>query len=128
MSRRFLIPLAFAASLIVAQLALAQVAILNGANSVAAGAIVSANRTAGAKTYSVWGSTTAGTGTAVVSIEGSMNSGLSWDSPPICSVTLSLSTTTASNGCTSQDKYLHLRGNVTSISGTGASVSLTAGF
>jgi hypothetical protein len=80
------------------------------------------------KTYSVWSSTTAGTGTAVVSIEGSMNGGLSWDSPPICTVTLTLSTTMASNGCTSLDRYRQLRGNVTTLTGTGAAASLGMGY
>jgi hypothetical protein len=80
------------------------------------------------KTYSADGATTGGIGTAVVSVEGSMNGGLSWDSPPICTITLSLATTLSSNGCTSLDRYRQLRGNVTTLSGTGAVVTLRMGY
>lgn len=98
-------------------------------------AIVTAATTTGAKTavrglnvektYEVVGSTGSGTGTAVVSVEGS-NGATSWSN--IGTVTLSLTTTPSSGSFTSQDRYTWLRGNVSTLTGTTATVSITAGY
>jgi hypothetical protein len=78
------------------------------------------------KTYQVSGQTTSGTGAASANIEGSNNGGLSFD--VIGTIGLTLGTTTTSDSFTSFDRYLLVRMNVTSISGTGASVSLSMGY
>jgi hypothetical protein len=80
---------------------------------------------AGTKTYQANGTTTAGAGAATILVQGS-NDGTNWDT--IGTITLVLATTTSSDGFSSQDRYAFLRGNVSAISGTGASVSLTVGF
>jgi hypothetical protein len=77
------------------------------------------------KTYQFTGSTTAGTGTAVLSIEGS-NAQASWNT--VGTSTLTLGTVTTSSGFDSGDRWTWLRAVVTTISGTGASVSITAGY
>ena len=76
------------------------------------------------KTYYASGATTAGVGAAVIAVQGSMD-GLSWDT--IGTITLTLATTAASDSFTSHDRYQYLRGNVTSLSGTNARVSLAMG-
>lgn len=119
--RHLLLALAFVASFAFAQSAL----ILSGATVTGAGTAVAGNRSPGYKTYQVTGSTSAGTGTAVVNVEGS-NNGAVFD--VIGSVSLSLTTTAVSNGFTSADRYSLVRGNVTTINGTGAAVSITAGY
>jgi hypothetical protein len=79
----------------------------------------------GMKTFHATGTTSAGTGSATINIEGSM-SGTSWD--VIGTITLTLGTSATSGGFTSNDRYAIVRGNVTAISGTGASVNLTMGY
>ena len=80
------------------------------------------------KTYFASGFTTAGSGAAVVVVEGSMD-GVSWDT--IGTITLTLSATPSaganSDSFTSHDRYRLVRGNVSSISGTNAQVSLAMG-
>lgn len=76
------------------------------------------------KTYFASGLTTAGVGAAAVAVQGSMD-GVSWDT--IGTITLTLGTTSISDSFTSHDRYRKLRGNVVSISGTGAKVSLAMG-
>lgn len=71
--------------------------------------------------YQVWGKTESGSGSATVTISGSNNGGVSWDT--LGTVTLTLGTTATSDGFSSRDRYTKLRGNVTAISGTGARVS-----
>lgn len=77
------------------------------------------------KTYQVTGQTTASTGSAVVAIEGS-NDLANWD--VIGTVTLTLGTTTTSGSFTSADRYVQVRSNVTTLTGTGAAVSATMGY
>jgi hypothetical protein len=60
-----------------------------------------------------------------VNIEGS-NDGVNWD--VIGTVTLTLSSTTSSGSFTSLDRYQNVRGNVTTLTGTGASVNASQGY
>lgn len=76
------------------------------------------------KTYQASGTTTAGSGSAVIAVEGS-NNGTSWDS--IGSITLTLGTTSTSDSFTSNDRYTQVRCNVGTLTGTGATVSATVG-
>lgn len=80
---------------------------------------------AASNTYQVTGTTTSGSGSAIVNIEGS-NDGVNWD--VIGTITLTLSTTSSSGSFSSMDRYSRIRGNVTTLSGTGAQVSATAGL
>lgn len=91
----------------------------------ATGAGVAAAGVRGVKSYQANGTTTAGAGAATIQVQGS-NNGANWDT--IGTISLTLATTTSSDGFVSDDRYAHLRGNVTAISGTGASVNLTMGF
>jgi len=97
--------------------------ILTNATTAAAGAAVRGLDVQ--KTYEAHGTTSAGAGAATVVVQGS-NSGLSWST--LGTITLVLSTTDSSGSFTSSDRYQWLRANVTSISGTGATVSITAGY
>jgi hypothetical protein len=77
------------------------------------------------KTYQANGTTGSGSGAATILVQGS-NDDSSWDT--IGTITLTLSTTNASDSFTSNDRYLYVRGNVSAISGTSASVNLTAAY
>ncbi|MFA6046776.1 MAG: hypothetical protein WC718_17475, partial [Phycisphaerales bacterium] len=68
----------------------------------------------------------AGAGAATILVQGTNNNGASWDT--IGTITLTLGTTRTSDSFTSSDRYVAVRGNVTAISGTGASVNLTMGY
>lgn len=77
------------------------------------------------KTYEFVGSTTAGTGTAVIGIQGS-NLQSSWST--IATTSLTLGTVTTSATAAGTDRWVWLRAVVTTLTGTGASVSITAGY
>lgn len=77
------------------------------------------------KTYQAYGSTQSGTGTAVVSVQGSINGGVTFDT--IGTISLTLGTVTVSDSFTSIDRYPLIRGNVTTLTGTGPNVSLVMG-
>lgn len=91
----------------------------------ATGAGTALAMTKNAKTFQAIGATTSGTGSASISIQGS-NDGSNWDT--IGSITLTLGTAATSNSFTSNDRYNQHRANVTAISGSGASVSVFAGY
>lgn len=76
------------------------------------------------KTYQASGTTTNGAGAATILIQGS-NDGTNWDL--IGTIVLVLATTTSSDSFSSDDRYAFVRGNVSAISGTGASVTVTMG-
>jgi hypothetical protein len=104
----------------------AQVALLAAATATGAGTAKAGNNSAvGVKTYQAVCRTTNGTGSAVVAVEGS-NDGANFDS--IGTITLSLTTSAASGSFTSQDRYTQNRGNVTTLTGTGATCNLTMGY
>ena len=97
---------------------------LNAVTTVSAGTPVAG--TQGGKTYQASGTTTSGSGAVSVDIEGSNNSGVSWSW--IGTITLALTNTNGTNDATdsftSYDEFAQVRGHVTSISGTGARVTL----
>lgn len=96
---------------------------LTGATATGAG-----QPTAGAalqKTYQANGTTSSGTGSATINVEGTLN-GANWD--VIGTITLTLGTSSTSDSFASADRYTQIRGNVTNISGTGASVNLAMGY
>ena len=78
-----------------------------------------------AKTYQASGATTAGSGASAVAVQCS-NNNTNWDT--LGTITLTLSSTSSSDSFVSTDRCRYLRGNVISISGTNAAVTLTVGF
>ena len=100
---------------------MASIALLSGVIATGAGSSFASQRSE--KTYQAAGTTSAGAGAATILVQGS-NDGTNWDT--IGTLTLTLATTTSSDSFTSLDRYDHIRGNVTAISGTNATVSLTA--
>ena len=123
MIRRSLLALVLTASLAASAFGQSAV-ILNGATAIGPGSALTGIRSSGNKTYQVYASTTSGTGTASVSVEGSIN-GAMWDA--IGSVTLSLTTSPTSNSFTSADRFTQVRGNVTALTGTGATATVLIG-
>lgn len=95
-------------------------------SAAATGAGDSFEGTSRPKTYQASGLVSASTGSAVIAIQGSNNGGASWDT--IGTITLSLTTTRTSDSFTSLDRYKSIRANVTTLSGTNASVQATAGY
>jgi hypothetical protein len=79
----------------------------------------------GTKTFQASGTTTAGAGSVTVGVQCSLD-GVNWDT--LGTITLTLSTTTASNSFSSNDRCVNHRANVTAISGTGASVTVRVGM
>ncbi len=71
-----------------------------------------------------FGSTTSGSGATVVSIEATNNTNGSYI--VIGTISLTLGTTVTTDGFIIQAPWKYIRGNVTSISGTGASVTIEA--
>lgn len=93
---------------------------------IATGAGSSVASVAAVKTFQASGTTSAGAGSATIAVQGSVDNGTSWDT--IGTITLTLATTSSSDSFTSDDRYPLVRGNVTAISGTGASVNLVMGY
>lgn len=97
--------------------------ILSGATATGAGtAVVLPART---KTYQAAGTTTAGSGSATVQVQCTLD-GSNWD--VLGTITLTLSTTSSSNSFASDDRCAQHRVNVSAISGTGAAVTVKAGM
>lgn len=78
----------------------------------------------GNRTFQADGTTSSGTGSATIKVQAS-NDNSNWID--LGTITLSLSTTSATDGFTSDAPWAFVRGNVTAISGTGASVNLVMG-
>lgn len=97
--------------------------LLNAVTTTGAGA-ARALRMDGKRTFQALGATTAGAGAAAVLVQVS-NDGSNWIT--IGTITLTLATTESSDGFASDAKWRYVRGNVQSISGTGAYVTLIAG-
>jgi hypothetical protein len=96
------------------------------ATAVTASGAASAVRNVSAnKTYQVTSSVGSGTGTAVVTIQGS-NDSTNWDN--VGTVTLTLSTTPISGSFSSQDRYVWIRPNASTLTGTTATYTVTMGF
>ena len=76
------------------------------------------------KTFQLEGSTSSGVGAAAVKVEASHSGRVgTWEE--VGSITLTLGTTTTSDSFSTVSIYKHYRGNVVSISGTGAKVILS---
>lgn len=77
------------------------------------------------RTFHASGTVSNSTGAATVKVQVSAD-GTTWIDA--CTVTLTLSTTAAGDGCAMSASWPLVRGNVTAISGTGATVSLYMGL
>jgi hypothetical protein len=97
--------------------------LMSGATATGAGTAQALNKNS--KTFQAVGTTSSGSGSVTVAVQCSLD-GTNYDT--IGTITLTLSTTPASNSFTSADRCNWHRGNVTAISGTGASVSLFLGM
>lgn len=76
------------------------------------------------RTFQAHGTTTAGAGAATVLVQVSNNDS---DWITLGTISLTLATTSSSDGFASDAPWKHVRGNVSAISGTGASVTLVMG-
>ena len=76
----------------------------------------------GKATYQASGTTSSGAGAATILVQGSNNNS---DWLTIGTITLTLATTSSSDGFVSDTPWAYVRGNCTAISGTGAAVTLT---
>ncbi len=74
-------------------------------------------------TFQAYGTTTAGAGAATIKIQVSNNE---TDWLDLGTISLTLSTTSSSDGFAAEAPWQYVRANVTAISGTGASVSVKA--
>jgi hypothetical protein len=118
--------LSFIVAAVLCMHAMAATTLLNAVTTTGAGVGAPGNASpVASKSYQVAGTTTAGSGSAVVLIQGS-NDGTNWDT--IGTVTLTLGTASTSGSFASQDRYMQVRGNVTTLTGTGASVTATMGY
>jgi hypothetical protein len=99
--------------------------VLSAATTTGAGAGYTAQKATGNKTFQAVGTVSNSTGSVTLNVECSIT-GTSWD--VLGTITLALTTTASSNSFTSSDRCAQVRGNVTAISGTGASVSLYLGY
>lgn len=72
-------------------------------------------------TFQGYGTTTAGAGAATIKIQVS-NNGTDW--LDLGTISLTLSTTSSSDGFAAEAPWQYARANVTALSGTGASVSV----
>lgn len=76
------------------------------------------------RAFQLAGSTTSGIGSATAVVEVSLD-GINYLT--LGTMTIALSITVSTDGFTSDAPWRYVRGNVTAISGTGASVTLTMG-
>lgn len=95
--------------------------LLNGKTSTGAG---TAYAMGGKRTFQASGATTAGAGAATIKIQVS-NDNANW--LDLATISLTLSTTTATDGLAADAPWGYVRANVTAISGTGASVTVRMG-
>lgn len=96
--------------------------LLNGVTATGAG--TSVNHYDSRCTFQAAGTTTAGAGAATILVQVS-NDNTNWLTAG--TITLTLSTTSSTDGFILDAKWVYIRGNITAISGTGASVSLVMG-
>ena len=116
----------FAALFVIAALGGTVVAvILSGASATGAGSAY--DNPPGDKTYQAYGSLAAGTGTAAISIEGS-NDGTHWDTVTTTTLSLTSATLAVSAGMTATDRYAYSRANITSLSGSTPTISVTRSY
>jgi len=105
------------------------VRLLNAATSTGVSAAQRPNSTK--KTFQLIGRTTSGSGSAIVKIQGSLTGGAGNDQwVDIMTITLTLSSdgaSTNSDGQASDSAWSFIRTNITTLTGTGASVDLYMG-
>jgi hypothetical protein len=81
-----------------------------------------------ARTFQAFGATSSGSGSATVKVQASnVAAPGANDWLDLGTISLTLSTTRATDGFASDARWRHVRGNVTAISGTGAAVTLLLG-
>lgn len=97
--------------------------ILNAATATGAGSAYSPR--AVDRSFQAIGRTTAGAGACAVKVQGSNDGGTTWID--IATISLTLSTTDATDGFASNAAWQQIRANVSSISGTGANVDIWMG-
>lgn len=100
------------------------VKLLDGATATGAGDVTAIDK-AGQRNFFLTGLVTASTGAASVNVEGS-NDNVNWLS--LGNISLTLGTTVTADTLNSEALFKYVRGNVVSISGTGASVTLWATY
>lgn len=82
----------------------------------------------GIKTFQGFGAVSASTGSVTILIQGSnVDSSVLTDWLTLCTLTISLSTTSAGEGCVTDSNYRYYRARVSAISGTDASVDVLMG-
>lgn len=96
--------------------------LLNNATATGAGTAIPLRNSK--VTFQATGATTASAGAATIAVEVS-NDGRGW--LVIGTITLTLSTTVATDGFAVDAQWNFVRANVTAISGTGAAVTVTTG-
>lgn len=105
------------------------VQLLNGATAVAqsgvAGGIADGAIDTDNRTFQAVGTTSSGAGACTVALDGS-NDGVNWIN--FGSISLTLSTTAATDGGVFSAPWFNVRAYVSAISGTGASVSVYMGY
>lgn len=99
--------------------------ILSGATATGAGSAF--DNPQANKTYQAYGSLAAGTGTAAISIEGS-NDSTHWDTVATTTLSLTSATLAVSAGMTTTDRYAYSRANITSLSGSTPTISVTRSY
>lgn len=98
--------------------------LLSGKTATGAGQGFAVNNTN--RTFHAKGTTSSGSGVVSVAVQGS-NTDIDADYITMGTISLTLGTTSTSDGFTSSAPWKFVRGNVTFISGTGAVVTLTMG-
>lgn len=77
------------------------------------------------KSFQAYGTTSAGSGASVVRVEGSQDN-INWVS--LGTISLTLGTTSTTDGFATESGWKYIRGYVVSISGTNASVNLLCSY
>lgn len=102
------------------------VTLLNAVAATGAGSIVAAQDSRA--TFHAHGTTSSGAGSATIKVEVSnKNNPASGDWITLGTITLTLGTASTGDGFVSNAPWAYVRGNVTAISGTGATVNLIMG-
>lgn len=99
--------------------------VLNGATAAGAGSAF--DNPSADKTYQAYARTQAGTGTADITIEGS-NDGTHWNTVVTTTVAMTSATLAVSAGITATDRYAYGRVNVTTLSGSTPTVTVTRSY
>ena len=99
---------------------------VEGTPATATGALPATYRDAPLATFQAYGTTTAGSGSVTVLIQGSNTTDTN-SFITLGTITLTLGTTLTSDGFVSNAPWKYVRANVSAISGTGANVTVLMG-